>query len=505
VKHPGITLAALLLLVAPIASRAGELVDARIGASACGGTAVSDVALRCGPTQFFDNYETRTDGFDPAPYVLFHPQLGANGALRGDAALSLRLDGLGSGGLVDDGSHLRVRWRPEGWEEREGLDFAIFPYATDRFRLGFSRAISWGGDGMFPRFNPDNPFATGPSLFSSAPIPGARAHVARGAFDGFLGVKATTLLDKSTNDFKPAGALLGGFGFEVVPGLRVDANGGYFDRGTNPKQEVLGQPVRTVGGSLQLSYASRADAPGAVNLTFAEDDPTLPGRFFQPDAFAGGLSWRVSTEATVLGTLLMDPAAPAKSTYDRAYAGDVQLELRKDALQIELTGSVRNVGFLLVDVPSFVPFVALNGATATTRDELDFWARATYRLPSLRMTPGAAIGLLRPATFGGKLPNGLPGATPTESATVVIRSAAAFDVLPPCSADPVTCPPGLIAGAKVFARFDIVEHLIALVELHADRDPNRFVLTRTGSENVFSRQPVPAVSFGGRLAVTAGF
>ena len=49
-------------------------------------------------------------------------------------------------------------------------------------------------------------------------------------------------------------------GTDEVPGgefsKRVEANGGYFRKGTNNKAEVLGKPIHAAGVSGQLSYAT---------------------------------------------------------------------------------------------------------------------------------------------------------------------------------------------------------------------------------------------------------
>jgi hypothetical protein len=485
----------LLLLATSAPARAGELIDARLGASAC---VDKSVAVSCRATSFADTYDTRTDGFDPGLSVLLYSPTATSGTLRGDAAVAVRFNSLDFG-LVDDGSHLRLRWRPEGWAEREGLDFAVFPISSDRLRLGFSRRISWGGDAMFFASGGDD--LLGSNGTSVARIPGALARLTKGVFDGFLGAKATTLLDKNVNEQRAVGALLGGFGWEIVHGLRLDANGGFFDRGTNPKQEVLGAPVRTVGGSVQLSYASHDDAPGGANLTFAADDPTSPGRFFQRDSNTGGPAWRLSTEATVISTLLMNPDVAAATISERGYAGDVQLELREDELRVDFTASMRDLPYILVGVPGFVPFVALSPVNVTVRDELLFWAQATYRVPALNLTPGLAVAVQRPATFEGAPPRELAvTGPPPPTAIVMITDAGHADILAPCAAGAGKCGPGLITQAKVFARFDLLEHFAGLVELHV-ADRNFTVLSITPG----ARTQVPGFTFGGRIAVAAGF
>ena len=59
----------------------------------------------------------------------------------------------------------------------------------------------------------------------------------------FVGAKTSLLLNQADNQQEPIYGFLAGAGFDFTQFFRLEANGGYFYRGANPIQAVLGRPV----------------------------------------------------------------------------------------------------------------------------------------------------------------------------------------------------------------------------------------------------------------------
>ncbi len=111
-------------------------------------------------------------------------------------------------------------------------------------RLGYSWRISWGGSPMFFKYNPDLPVQIAGTVrrlraeqqrrrrAPSSQISDERwyAYVPPASRPRCSSIAIPTSTSRS-----PSTALLGGAGFDAIPNhFRIEANGGYFDRGTNP-------------------------------------------------------------------------------------------------------------------------------------------------------------------------------------------------------------------------------------------------------------------------------
>ena len=69
----------------------------------------------------------------------------------------------------------------------------------------------------------------------------------------FVGAKSAVILDQRTAEDKSALAVLAGAGIDPTPLVRLEVNGGYFDRGYNELVDVDDQKVRLFGGSAQIA------------------------------------------------------------------------------------------------------------------------------------------------------------------------------------------------------------------------------------------------------------
>ena len=104
-------------------------------------------------------------------------------------------------------------------------------------RLGYSYRISWGGSPIFFKFNPDLPVGAAPFVTNTNPAPGAKLQLSGERYYAYVGFKTSMLLNRNpqVNEQVAVYGALAGAGVDIVPQhLRLEANGGYFDRGTNP-------------------------------------------------------------------------------------------------------------------------------------------------------------------------------------------------------------------------------------------------------------------------------
>jgi hypothetical protein len=343
--------------------------------------------------------------------------------------------------------------------------------SSDRFRLGYAYRISWGGNNLFP---------------TSSPVPGLKMQLRYGDLVAYVGTKATLILNQEINEMETNYAGLGGVSYDVMKGLKLEANGGFFQRGVSPKQEVLGAPVQTFGGSAQVSYSSGIPVGTSIDFTLYANDPSAPQQFFKPEVYPGGFSWMVSSQGTLVGSTLENPDRlhAGSTVLQKAYAGDVQFRAKSDYLRFFATGMARDINFITLNVPSIPPYVAPDPSLAM-QPEFFFDAGVDYNIPSLHFTPGVIVGVMVPASMTSGNLGDLTGTNPPSSLTgkrtVVVRQDPAYpdrvllDVLPnncgstkdqPCSAS-------LIYGAKLTGKIDVGDNFAVAGELFFNYNPNR--------------------------------
>src|SRR5262249_1653796 len=105
---------------------------------------------------FLENVNTRFTGYETLSHlVLFRKFPGFWENWETEAALAgllLANTDTGQISFFDSGTYLRViRKLGPGKEEQVGsVDFTAWPVSADRFRLGYTYIISWGGTAAFP-------------------------------------------------------------------------------------------------------------------------------------------------------------------------------------------------------------------------------------------------------------------------------------------------------------------------------------------------------------------
>ena len=496
--RPGLGLAAALLVTLPAAAE--TTINGRLRLGVCHPDLLDefDTArlefVSCGREMnpAFDLYEVGADGFEDALDLLLHHEGEFEGTLRYDAALAMRVLVLPAHTtprsiihpLEDEGSFVRLRWRPEGWKDGDGLSLVGFPLDSRGMRLGFSRRLSWGHD-------PD----------ARASVPGVLLRFRRGPAGAWAGATTSTAMHASPRErlaSRTSHSALGGGHLDAGP-FRFEVNGGWTSRWVNGKSE----PARTYGGSLRAAYAFGPAPPHPVDLSLPIDHPLSPRNVVRRPPLASELSLVAEGELTV-SAMRLEVGEDLRTI--PAKAGDLQLRLSRGPLQLELTAAFRDAAFVLQNRTSSLtqPFVPVENPSP----ELLALASVAWRLEALRTTPGLTLAWRTPPGFRQNVSDG------ERQETVVIDEGAGLDRLL-LHILPGDCPNGPLGtraqcrvrpqlGLKAFARMDLLDFLVAQTELVVVRDPNR-VQYADDAKGTFTRVSAAPWSLGVRVVAAAHF
>lgn len=362
---------------------------------------------------FFDGYDTRYSGFETLSHAVMYREY-RSGHLQAEGALVVRIDDLSETrlGLSDDGSYITVSdWKDPSHKDPTRISLTAFPVSSDRFRLGYSYRLSWGGS---PEYT---------SASSSAPglsVPGIKLQLDTTRTYAFVGAKSATLIDPKTGQARSALAVLGGAGVDPVPMLRLETNGGYFDRGYNELPGVQREKLRLFGGSVQASIHRGMPLRSSLDYQLYKFHGEAVSDLFAPERYPGGLAWLAQTEFTVIGQTLADPDAPGRTTTQYGKAGDLNVRVKIDRLRLRLDLSYRDLAFLLHTLPSLPVDEQFPAGYTATADY--FGAIGLDRNWEDWLTLGLVAGVEKPATLTS--PQGIPGIAPDTMGpmTAVVRS-----------------------------------------------------------------------------------
>jgi hypothetical protein len=438
---------------------------------------------------FFDNLNSRFSGRENLTHLVMYKRMpGFIDKLTTEAALVLRFDmaalaantGNLNQALYDSGSYIRLFYNT-GADAREGISAVFFPLDTDRFRLGYLYDISWGGtaasinQSIFPR------------LQGSAP--GMKIQYDAQKFYVFGGFK-TAIIVQPEQILNPGGqndveltrvgesnyGFLAGGGYDPTEMLRFDAGLGYFQQGKFDLDDVRGRAVYTYGGSVRAVVHKDMPVPQSVDFRLYRNDPNAPMILFAPEVYKPNeLAWSISAEGSVLEQHLKDFDTSGGTASQAAYAGALQGVLKLGYARFSVTGIMRNLNFVVRNVPGFIPFETLP-KTAQTDPELFGSIAADYYIPSIRVTPGIAGGIQLPSTFKSEFTDGgLPA-----SRTIVVRQQGDESILP---YDKDRSP---IIQARVSARWDLSTILSSVIWMQIINDNNGTLVVRDPNEGTAS-------------------
>ncbi len=493
-----LVLTALVLLWAGSAL-AGDFVDTRISfifsddnlLADPGETLVNSPEPDFGPRDAvffpFESLNSKDNGDETLSHmVIFKEMPGFISGMTTDAALVGRLSVLdspetnyrsGDIRLSDGGSFLRMRYALgtlAPFNEEKGLtgdadrqlEVTFFPMNSDRFRAGYTYDLSWGGNNVFT--DRKSSFAT----------PGVRMRFDYDGFYGLVAAKSTRQLileeDPTSTANRELGSFWGGLaglGF-VGETFAIETNGGLFNAGRIPKQGIQGKTVMSGGVSVRASiYSDKSVGPArSVDYRLYRNDPEAlmqATSFLRTPKVYESFAFRVSTEFNSLHQTLGSFENPLSTRVVPAYAAALRMDgfIKRFAFNVDAV--YRDLSFILFNVPSLDPFLALPEA-AQTDPEVMVAAKFEYWLDNLNLIPGIVLGVQMPAAYRGRLSQTTnPGDLTSGTQTVVIPEAGT--IIPfPDDQDPMP-----VYSARAQMRWDLSEMMSFIGQLTYSKDENQ--------------------------------
>jgi hypothetical protein len=517
-RRRAVLLFAFALASAARIAHAGDFVDTRLNFTLTnenvlvkpGETNPSVPGWRFGqPSQlgllFFDNYDTRYTGYENLTHLVVYKKMEtARVVLEGAYVLRLLQFTDVNLSSIDDGSYIRIQYFFDRTRVKKlNVAFTAFPLNADRMRLGYSWRISWGGSPMFFKYNPDLPIGAAAFVTNTAPSPGAKLQISDERWYAYVAAKTSTLLNRnpSVNEQVAVWGLLAGVGGDPVKNhFRIEANGGFFDRGTNPLffgttvgpqgQTFVDYPVQTFGATLQLSVFSGIAPTTSVDTALYRNDPMSAVRYFARPSYQPGFNWLIATEWTFTGTTLQDADTLNSTLIQPAYAGDLNFRAQVRKLRLKADFEMRSLEYILQNQPSLVPYQAIKGGSQTTPEifgSLGF----DYFFERAGLTYGTTVGVMSPATFtppaGDQISGAIQGnvgGTLSTAATIVVRNEGDISILPePINGEQKRALP--IFGTKMELREDFLEWFAAILQIYYQYDANQTRLFKApGGESI---------------------
>ena len=456
----------LFLVFLPSLSLAAPAVDSRLTFSFAdndilsgpnGGIADEDNEL------FDDNWEGRDTGSENLThFVLYTRQPGFFANLDTEAALVLRAE-RGSEDyflLKDDGSYINLIREFDSWV----ATFTAFPLSSDRFRLGYSYKISWGGDAMFG---------------AQEPTPGLRLSFKRPGFNAFIGAKTSRrsmLNSDGISQPDTTWGLLGGAGIDVAEELQIEFNGGYFRRGQLAQPglvdydtqtgEVSVPPWDAFGGSVQVVYHIGMPVGEAIDFWLYKNDILAPQRFFEREIYEGRTSFALMGEFTALGQTLQESQDPSSTMIQKALAGDFQARYKSGFSRVHFLSVFRDTSFILFDAPGEPRYMSWPTAV---KNFPEVFASITYDyyFQSIHFTPGISFGARRPAFTSVVTDTGEAPPDDQATARVIIDADSRHIRLD------LDQSVGMIYIARQSGKWDLSEAISFVYELQLSYDTNR--------------------------------
>ena len=204
----------------------------------------------------------------------------------------------------------------------------------------------------------------------------------------------------------------------------------------------------------------------------------------------------ISLEGDAINQLLADINTPGATTFQPGFAGALQGRLRFGYLGLGVTGLYKDIPYMLMNVPSFVPFQSIpNDPTVHTTPEFFGAANIDYRIASMNLTPAFIIGIENPATFNSEVTEG----TLQSQRTLVIRSSGNFSILPP--GQPATP----IVSTRASLRWDLscIFAVVGWVQFVFDQNGTLLFVDQTGTRE--ERYLQDAYQFGFGMSAQARF
>ena len=464
------------------------------------------------------DFENNTDVAD-THLVLYKNMDGFLPGVFTEAGLVLRFAYKGGGEykLKDDGSFVGLRYAFDE-AKKNYIEVTGFPLNAERFLLGYSYELTWGGKNSWPQ--------------NTEIVPGVRL-TGHGQFGGtafyvFAGLKTHQQTNRdeldsssgaSTGSLKTTYAgLFGGGVRQDIPvlegtnlSIQLDVNGGFIQKGDNPMineldlesagESTTADDIVAQGVSARLALALGDPIGDPLDLRLYRRDPR--NLFVNPGGSSYKGSWAVSLSGDftfMRENLRKFTNVSVDATSDEIMYGSIAttdfdalgLAVHAKArvftdLRLHVSYFYRNLEFLIFDGPhGDPPFYAfpdndqLDGATLDISGEHRMRINADYRIAPANLVLGIGFEYLIPArktltdTNGNKYVTVYKERETSASSTYLTRQIRA--VLPR------NYEPSNIMTFKFMARYEFSKMLSAQVEVGYMEDYNMFKYEQMGTD-----------------------
>ncbi|MBL9106041.1 MAG: hypothetical protein JNL82_34285 [Myxococcales bacterium] len=363
--------------------------------------------------------------------------------------------------IRDYGSYVKLNWYTKRNDyQGDNVSVTMFPFDSQRFLLGYTYNITWGGERIFPNNAPG-----GDAARSNSMVPGLRLRydfkVGTGK-DGyvFFGAKTARLLNEQLNEPQTYYGLLGGYGLSFTRWLAWEVNGGYFQRGAFPPQGTMyagigGKTAQAFGGSTRLTFRYGMPIGTSIDFQLYRYSPDATYLLTQNQMYDNRIAGSAAFEFTGVGQTLLDWEKPDTVVIRPAMAGAFNGRLRIKKVRLFGTALFRNLDYVVLDIPGVAPYRAFP-AGAIVKPEWFIVAGVDYYLPRTRLTPGFVFAYKNPASYT------------SNGTTLVYREYWDVETLPngiPTAYD--------ILSSKLTLKWDIAPFFVLVSELRYTHDSNR--------------------------------
>jgi len=398
-----------LLLALP--ALAGEFMDVWVT------TAFEDDNLFAGPAEyspspnfvqrgnqtFFEKYESKySDDISQSYLALYREDQGFVPNVFTEAAFVLRFqpytdpdNSKAAVSIADGGSYVRVGYKIGG-ADRHVVSLTGYAVDADRFRLGYSYDLTWGGKDLF--------------VMDPRSAPGMRLQYQNGSFYAFAGVKSAIgdYKDPLTGDPQNQayyGGLVG-LGGEIGEHLRLEAGGGDFQQGQlsnvqDTQSPLYNAPIFAAGGSAQIAFRTNPDLDYIVSneLKLYKNHPDQVRDTYIRHRSLEGTGLLVQAEGNYLVHNLLDFDAVDATVVEPAFAGDIQTLLVSGTTEVGLDLVYKDLSYIVFNVPGLTSGYAVSDSLDTS-PQIYLRAQAAHHFPKVHLTPSVGAGYMIPASFG---------------------------------------------------------------------------------------------------------
>lgn len=374
--------------------------------------------------------------------------------------------------IRDDGSYLKLNWYTKRKDYTgDHLNLTLFPVDSQRFLLGYTYKITWGGERIFPN--------------NTGQVPGARLRydwnvgTMRQSY-AFVGAKTARLLNDEINEQQTYYGALGGFGVGITDWLMFEVNGGYFQRGAFPPQgvgyeSIGGKTVKSFGGSSRLTFHFGEPVGSSIDFRLFRYQASSAMYLFTPQVYDDGQSGSIAGEVTAVGQELLQWEQPDQTVIKPAMAGTVLGKYRYKKLRFGANFLGRDLAYVVLDIPGIAPYRAFPEG-AVVKPEWFVAGSVDYFFERPRITAGATLAFKQPASYT------------SNNVTTVIRDWDDWETLPAGSRA------FNILASKLSFMWEIAPFFVIVSELRYTLDNNRTKYVKAdneaGRERVFEAKNV---------------